>query len=275
MPTRLITIGGGTMARAILFGAVRQGLYAPTELLVVEPNADARGVFEGAAVRAVAGLDEVGPLLSAQPAPVVLLAVKPQSLEAVSKQWGGAGLRFGGVVISILAGTPSHKVRSALGGSARVVRAMPNTPARIGQGATAVSLGEGARAEDVELAVRLFAALGPVVEVVPEAHMDAVTALSGSGPAYLFYLAEAMLAAATDAGLDPRAADALTRQTLLGAAALLSQSPGETPEALRAAVTSKGGTTEAACRVLDDRRVKEALRDAVLRARDRGRELAG
>jgi pyrroline-5-carboxylate reductase len=275
MPTRLITIGGGTMAKAILFGAVRQGLYTTTDLLVVEPSADARGVFESQKVRAVGGLDEVGPLLASEPAPVVLLAVKPQSLEAVSKQWVGAGLRFGGVVISILAGTPSYKVRDALGGSARVVRAMPNTPARIGQGATAVSLGEGARADDAELAVKLFVALGPVVEVVPESHMDAVTALSGSGPAYLFYLAEAMLAAATDAGLDPRAADALTRQTLLGAAALLSQSPEEAPEALRAAVTSKGGTTEAACRVLDDRRVKEALRDAVLRARDRGRELAG
>ncbi len=275
MDTRFVVIGGGTMARAIILGCVAKGLHPAAAFLVIEPDAGARRGFEEVGVATAEEIGAASAAIGRNPPPMVLLAVKPQSLESVSAQWQAAGVKFDGIVVSILAGTPSAKVRAALGGGVRVIRAMPNTPARIGQGATAVALGDGARSGDEHAALALFAALGPVVEVVSESMMDVVTALSGSGPAYLFYLAEAMKAAAVEAGMDGGVADRLIRQTLVGAAGLLAESPGTPAEALRAAVTSKGGTTEAACNVLDQRGVGEAVRAAVIRARDRGRELGG
>lgn len=274
MPTRLITIGGGVMARAIVLGAIERRLFNAGETLVIEPSEAARKAFTRADVPTAPSLAHAQSAFAQEPAPLLLIAVKPQSLPEVAQQWASANLQFKGIAISVLAGTPTSKVHAALGGTARILRAMPNTPARIAQGATAIALGTGALPGDEAHAIDLFASLGPVVEIVPESHMDAVTALSGSGPAYLFYLAESMQRAATDAGMDAKVADRLIRQTLLGAAALLKASPDEPAEVFRAAVTSKGGTTEAACRLLDERNVHTAIRDAVLRARDRGRELA-
>jgi pyrroline-5-carboxylate reductase len=148
---------------------------------------------------------------------------------------------------------------------------MPNLPCSIGYGAAGLSLGVSTSQEDASLAHQLFSAIGIVTEVKEEL-MDAVTAVSGSGPAYLFFLAEAMIEGGVQSGLDQETADALVRQTLLGASALLLRDERSATE-LREAVTSKGGTTAAALQLLDERKVSKSIADAVVAARDRGREL--
>ena len=176
------------------------------------------------------------------------------------------------IVFSILAGVTTDRIADAIGHS-RIVRIMPNLPCSIGYGATGLSRGKSATDEDVASAKELFSQIGIVTEV-PEDLMDAVTAVSGSGPAYVFYLAEAMIAGGKQAGLDTEIADALARQTILGAAALLLQDERSAGE-LRDAVTSKGGTTAAALQVMDNQHMFDAIVEAVIAARNRGRELDG
>jgi pyrroline-5-carboxylate reductase len=272
MAVKLVVIGGGNMAQAIVRGGVDAGTLQAREVLVVEPDPAKRARFESRQVRAT---DRHAEALAELPVDrgVILLAVKPQVLREVADQVRHHPPGAGRLVISILAGTTTHSVSQALGGAA-VVRAMPNTAARIRQSITAISAGEHAREGDIAETERLLGALGPTVRI-DESLMDAFTALAGSGPAYLFYLAEAMAAAAVGIGFDAQTADRVTRQTLLGAASLLAGGDQESPGALRAAVTSKGGTTEAAIKVLDERRVTQAVVDAITRARDRGRELGG
>ncbi|MBX3363252.1 MAG: pyrroline-5-carboxylate reductase [Phycisphaeraceae bacterium] len=259
----IAVIGGGNMAHAIVEGAIGAGVLDADRVVVAEPDPSRRSAFAlgvASAREAIAWLDEQH--ADGQ----VLLAVKPQSLAGV-----GAELRGrcrGRVVISILAGTPGERVREAVGPGVRVVRAMPNTPARIGRGMTAVSLSAGARDGDEKFAVALFSGIGRVVDI-EEALMDAYTALAGSGPAYLFYLAEAMVRAGESMGFDSATSARIVRETLAGAALLYA---GVTEEAskLRADVTSRGGTTEAAIGVLNDSGVMQALEKAVIAARDRG-----
>ena len=278
---RVVVIGGGNMARAIIAGGA--GMDPPPAWRVVEPDVEKRHDLEKHGVPIAAG--SLGELVERIPGEldkgshaIVLLAVKPQMLPVVSREWAQAGITFDGVVISILAGTPTEKVRAALGGGpgvpgVRVVRAMPNLAAAVGHSATAICLGAGAGAGDDAFALQLFHGIGPVVERVDESLMDAVTALSGSGPAYVFYLAQAMIQGGVEAGLSHEVADRLVRQTLVGASESLSQASGRSPEALRAAVTSKGGTTEAAIALLEAAKVGRLLADAVIRGRDRGREI--
>jgi pyrroline-5-carboxylate reductase len=178
------------------------------------------------------------------------------------------------IVITILAGTPSGTVRSMLGGRGRIVRAMPNLPAGIRQGVTAVSRGAGAIEGDLRPAMELFGALGPLVVEIDESLMDAFTAIAGSGPAYVFYLAQAMAEAATKMGIDADVAGRIVAQTIAGAAAMLVDAHAD-PAELRVSVTSKGGTTEAAIGVLTERGAMGALVEAILAARDRGRKLSG
>lgn len=266
---RIAMIGGGTMGRAIVEGAIRAGVVGAREWLVVEPDAGKRRGFEALGVATVASGAELAGRIEA--GTQVMLAVKPQSLEAVAAEV--AQLEWDRVVISILAGTRSATIRAALGGHARVIRVMPNTPARIGMGATAVAIGTGARPGDEALAQTLFGAVGPVVERIDEELMDAFTAVAGSGPAYVFYLAEAMTAAAEELGFAPEVAARIVRQTITGAAGLLVQDGAPSARELRSAVTSRGGTTEAALRVLDECGVMGDFIRALRAARDRGREL--
>jgi len=177
----------------------------------------------------------------------------------------------GGVVWSILAGARSETVRERCGGRARVVRLMPNTPARIGKGCTALALGAGAEAGDALLAKRVFGAIGAVVEIAEE-QMDSFTAVAGSGPAYVFAMVEALAAAGERAGLGPEVAIAAARQTVIGAAGLMEET-GEDAAVLREAVTSKGGTTAAGLQGLTDAGFASALERGVLAARDRGAEM--
>lgn len=269
---KLAVIGAGAMASAILDGAFGAGLLSPAEVVVVEPDESRRSAMAARGCAIAQGSTPEAALRALAPGGVVLLATKPQSLADVARALGASPL-LRGVVISILAGARSERVREAFGGSARVVRVMPNTPARIGLGVSAIAMGAGAQAGDDAMALKLFGAVGEVVRV-EEAMMDAFTALAGSGPAYIFYLAEAMVQAGVEMGFDPRTADTVARAVIRGSAELLVRSPNERAAALRAAVTSKGGTTEAAIQSMERAGVGEAIVRAIAAARDRGAELS-
>lgn len=272
MPPHLVSLGGGNMARAIVLGVVASGTTPPGAWTVAEPDRAKWAPFAGAGV---ACLERATPS-NVPPGVPLLLAVKPQSLASVAHDLSGTAMDR--LVISILAGTSSAQIRDALRGAGagpRVVRVMPNTPAQIAQGCAALAPGPGATDQDLAMVRRLFGAVCPVVESIDESLMDAFTAVAGSGPAYLFLLAQAMRDGAGAIGFAPDSADRVVRQTLLGAAALFAREGAPDAESLRAAVTSKGGTTEAAIAVLEDAGVREAMVRALHAARDRGRELGG
>jgi len=256
-------IGGGKMAEAIMGGALDRGVLEPSAVLVAEPSAERRSVFEdfGTAVTPDAA-DCVG-------AGQIMLAVKPQVFPAIAEAIGP--LERSTVVVSIMAGTGSAAIRRALGEAARVVRVMPNTPCRVGAGMTAIALGAGAGSGDEVLARRLFEAVGAVAEVT-EDQMHVVTATSGSGPAYVMLLAEAMQQAAEQMGLPHGLARTLAEQTVHGAGVLLKES-GRHASDLRQAVTSPGGTTAAALEWMFERELPEIVVEAMMAARDRGMEL--
>ena len=206
---------------------------------------------------------------AATAADTVVLAVKPQVFPEV---WPDvqAALQPGALVISIMAGIPSARIEA--GRATRVVRVMPNTPALVGEGASGIAAGTHADGGDLQTAGALLEAVGTAV-IVKEKEIDAVTALSGSGPAYVFYLLESMLEAADQMGLKGEVSRELALATVIGAARLM-QETGDAPDALRARVTSKGGTTAAAVETLDRRQVKESVVAALLAAQARSRELA-
>jgi pyrroline-5-carboxylate reductase len=257
-------IGGGNMASALLGGLVEAGRPRDS-ILVVEPGETQRRLLDerfGVSARAVADGSLEG-------ADVVVWAVKPQVFLAAAapcKPYVGGALH-----LSVMAGIRSDAIAVATGAT-RVVRAMPNTPALIGRGIAGVFARAAVTADDRTLVESLLAPTGEIVWVAREDDLDAVTALSGSGPAYVFHLIEAMLAAGREMGLPQADAKRLAVQTLAGAAALAARS-GEPPETLRRNVTSPGGTTDAAMTVLEQRGVKEAFVAAILAARDRAREL--
>lgn len=265
----LVSIGGGNMASAIVLGAVERGALDASRVAVVDPNGEKRERFRAAGVMAMGGVDELP--RDAVSGAVVMLAVKPQMLVEAGRAVAALLDGRSGVVWSILAGAGSASVRDRCGGAARVVRLMPNTPARVGKGCTALALGAGAEPGDAELARRVFSAIGSVVEIA-EDRMDAFTALAGSGPAYVFAMVEALAAAGERAGLGAEVAMAAARQTVIGAAGLLEES-GEDAAVLREAVTSKGGTTAAGLSGLSEAGFADAVERAVLAARDRGAEL--
>jgi pyrroline-5-carboxylate reductase len=197
-----------------------------------------------------------------------VIAVKPADVETVGRALAEVGI---GRVLSIAAGVTLASLESWLGGSVAVIRAMPNTPALVGSGASAIAGGRHAAEDDVAWAREILEAVGTVV-TVPEAALDAVTGLSGSGPAYVFLLAEALIDAGVLVGLPRPVARDLTVQTLLGSARLLVDT-GDEPATLRAAVTSPGGTTAAGLRALEAAGVRNAVLDAVAAATARSREL--
>ncbi len=255
--TRLQIIGGGRMGEALVRGLVEQG-WSPVH--VVEPSVDRRDELAG-----IAGVTVSDTPLEAVDA---VVAVKPDVVAAVLPDLAAAGV---GRVLSIAAGVRTTTIEAGLPSGTPVVRAMPNTPALVGQGAAAIAPGSHAGDDDLEWAASVLGAVGLVVRV-DEADLDAVTGLSGSGPAYVFLLAEALVAAGIAQGLDPTVADALTRQTLLGAATLLSRT-GEDPAVLRRDVTSPGGTTAAGLAVFDEAGFVDVVLRVVAAATARSREL--
>ncbi|MBL8763852.1 MAG: pyrroline-5-carboxylate reductase [Phycisphaerae bacterium] len=266
--TELAVIGVGNMGAAIVRGVLSAGMFPAERIGLADPDPSrlepfrARGCCVGARAADVVRGSSSGGML--------LLAVKPQVFRLVAAEL--LGVRPSGTVISIMAGVSSASITSALK-TERVVRAMPNLAVSLGKGVTAVAPSGGTRESDIRSARGLFEPLGEVL-TCEERLMDAFTALAGSGPAYLFYLAEAMERAAVEMGFDRKVAGVIVRRTLSGAAALLDAGREDGPGALRARVTSKGGTTDVACRVMDEAGVASSIRDAIVAARDRGRELA-
>lgn len=261
MKARLVVVGGGKMGEALLSGVLRAGRYTPGQMAVVEAVAERRAQL-GAAHAGVRVTDTVP-----SGAEGVVIAVKPADVEEACGAIAGARpVR----VLSIAAGVPLARLEAWLGGLP-TVRAMPNTPALVGAGAAAIAPGSSAGPADLEWAEGVLGAVGLVVRVTEKA-LDAVTGLSGSGPAYVFLVAEALIDAGVHVGLDRATSAALARQTLLGSARLLEET-GDLPEALRAAVTSPGGTTAAGLRVLEQRAVRAAFLDAVVAATERSRQL--
>jgi pyrroline-5-carboxylate reductase len=262
---QLAVLGGGNMGKALAAGLVAGG-HDPAALVVAEVDADRRHVLE----QALTGVRVVpSPAWAVADAEAVVVAVKPADVADVLATALPA-LGPGTLVVSIAAGVTIDALEVAAPGRP-VVRAMPNTGALVGRGAAAIAGGSEAGEADLDAAERILGAVGTVVRV-PEPLLDAVTAVSGSGPAYVFLLAEAMIEAGVLTGLPRATADALVRQTLLGAAHLLADGT-EGPEALRAAVTSPGGTTAAALAALEAHGVRAAVLDAVQAATTRSREL--
>ena len=262
----ILLVGCGRMGGAMLSGWRERGL-APS--VAVDPASDATR-HAGADLVVVA--DAGGVPAGFRPAAVVL-AVKPQNAAATLPAYA----RFAGqsVFLSIMAGRTIAGIRALLGPDAAVVRAMPNTPAAVRQGVTVACPGPGVAAAQRALCDRLLQAIGVVAWAEREALLDPVTAVSGSGPAYVFLLAELLERAAVEQGIPPDLARLLARQTVAGSGALLAASP-EDAAALRRAVTSPGGTTEAALRVLmAEPAWPAALSLAVAAATVRSRELAG
>lgn len=273
LDTPILSIGAGNMAHAILQGAQTAGVLRSDQIAVLDPNPDRRALFE----TAFKTHDDATSWLSEQAGhrPLILLAVKPQMLrDALCPlvQILATASCPPCTWISILAGTRSDTLQSLVRSGDRVVRVMPNTPAQLGLGMTAIANDNHPNPTDLDLVRRLFLSVGKVTDI-PESLMDAFTAVAGSGPAYLFYLAEGMVRAAESIGFTPDQASLIVSQTILGSSQLLSRS-NETPAQLRAKVTSKNGTTHAATTTLDDQGVMDAIIAALTAARDRGRALA-
>ncbi len=260
-------IGAGNMAEAIARGVLTAGLFPPEQMICADPSAARRELFSQQ-LRIQAVEDSA---LVAGRAQALLLAVKPQKI-AESLAQIKPTLAAESLLISIVAAVSTRYIESNLSAPTRVVRVMPNTPVLVGAGASGLCKGARATDNDLAFARRIFGACGLALEV-PENLMNAVTSLSGSGPAYVFFLAEALSAAGVKMGLDQPTADSLARQTIIGAGQLLAQSPDSAAQRRRQ-VTSPGGFTEAAIHSLESQRFFEVIAAALAAAEERGRQLS-
>ncbi len=270
MSRTLLIVGGGKMGSALLGGLLSSGWFDPEQVAVAETSPARRAElaleFPGVEVvdAPVAGLlkDSSDRLAGA------VLAVKPDAAEGACRVLGAVGVTR---VLSIVAGIPSVRLETALGGQPVVVRAMPNTPALVRAGITALSAGSHATSADLAWAEGVMAAVGMVIRL-PERLLDPVTGLSGSGPAYFFLVAEALIEAGVQMGLPREVSHTLVVETMSGSAKLMAET-GEEPAVLRASVTSPAGTTAAGVRVLEARAVRSAFMEAVAAATERSRSL--
>ncbi|GIX30911.1 MAG: pyrroline-5-carboxylate reductase [Porticoccaceae bacterium] len=266
-PPLIAFVGGGNMAESLIGGLLARG-HPAERLRVADPAAERR---ERLAARGVPVQADNEPVLPG--ADWVVLAVKPQVVPAVARQIAPR-LESHTALVSIAAGVPTAAFARWFGPRRALVRAMPNTPALVGEGATALFANDAVTPAQRDQAEALFAAVGATCWVEEEAHLDAVTALSGSGPAYFFLLVEVLAQAGADLGLPAAVARQLAAQTLQGSAALLKRE-GVEPAELRRRVTSPGGTTERALAVLAEEGFAALVGRAVAAARERARELAG
>ena len=259
-------IGAGNMATALARGVIRAGVAEPGRVCASDVSPERRAGF----VKATGAVGLESNVEAVESSEMVVIAVKPQMVDEVL---GEVGKRFvrSQVVVSIAAGIGTGHIELFCGEPVGVVRVMPNTPALVGEGMTAIAPGRYATKEQLERVRGLFEAVGQVVEV-EEGQMEAVTAVSGSGPAYFFYMMECLAGGAIAEGLSPEVAWQLTRQTAVGAAVLADESE-ETVEELRRRVTSPGGTTEAAIGVMNEAGFRGIVQKAVQTAAKRAREL--
>jgi len=266
MSFELIVIGGGRMGSALVEGLLSAQWCAPEALAVIESAVEQRAVladrFAGVSVRASLELEHVGPETG------VVVSVKPDYAEGVARMAAACGVTR---VLSVVAGLSTARIEATFPVPVAVVRAMPNTPVLIRHGVSAIAGGSHVSAADLDWAESILGAVGTVVRV-SERNLDAVTGLSGSGPAYFYLVVEAMIEAGVHQGLSREMSRQLVVGTFEGSAALLAQS-GESPEELRAQVTSPGGTTAAGLRMLEGRAVRAAFLEAVAAAAERSRQL--
>ncbi len=266
MSFALVVIGGGRMGSALVEGLLSAEWCPPSQLALVENAAEQRAALEQrfpqVAVLASLELAHVGPETG------VVVSVKPDYAEGVARVAAVCGARR---LLSVVAGLSTARIEAAFNTPVAVVRAMPNTPVLIRQGVSAIAGGSQVTAGDLDWAESILGAVGRVVRV-SERNIDAVTGLSGSGPAYIFLVVEAMIEAGVHQGLSREVSRELVVGTLQGSAALLSAT-GESPEELRAQVTSPGGTTAAGLRMLEGRAVRAAFLEAVASAAERSRQL--
>jgi pyrroline-5-carboxylate reductase len=260
-------VGGGNMAGALIKGLLAGGLYQPEEMCASDVDAQKRSLL-----RRRFRIDVTGDNVAlARSAKAIVLAVKPQIIDEVLAQLREA-VTPATLFLSVAAGVNTARLEAGLGSGSRVLRVMPNTPALLGKGMSVLVRGRHATAADERLGLRLLRAVGQAVAVSDERLLDAVTGLSGSGPAYVYLFVEGLIAGGVNAGLPRPMATLLALQTLSGAAAML-QETGESPEALRAMVTSPGGTTLAGLSELHARGFKDAIAAAVVSATRRSEEL--
>lgn len=259
-PVPLLVVGGGNMGAALVGGLIDAGVYEPSSITVVEVIEARRDELRSS----FSGVTVVERVTAAEGA---VIAVKPPDVARATRDAVDAGARR---VVSIAAGVTLATLSEAAGPDVAVVRAMPNTPALVGLGASALAAGAGTSAEDLAWATSILGAVG-IVEHLDERQLDAFTGVAGSGPAYLFLVAEALIDAAVANGMARAVAERVVAQLLLGSAALLDQQ-GDAAR-LRANVTSPGGTTAAGLARLEERAVRSAFAAAVDAATARSREL--
>jgi pyrroline-5-carboxylate reductase len=265
---KIAFIGAGNMGEALIRGIIADGLYPPSAITASDPNEALREKLE----RELEINTTSDNRAAVRGANIVCLAIKPQVLDAVLEGIS-EDITEDHLLISILAGISTRRIEDTLGRQVRVVRVMPNTPALVQAGMAGISPGRYAGPDDLKTTVDIKKAVGDVLVVVEDL-IDAVTGVSGSGPAYLFYFVEVLARAGVKAGLSPEQSDFLARKTIIGAAKLLEET-NLTPEELRRKVTSPGGTTEAALKVFEKLGFEEIMEKAVRAARDRARELGG
>jgi pyrroline-5-carboxylate reductase len=263
----LAIIGAGNMAEAIARGVLKAKLIEPERMIAADVSAERRRLFqEELGISAVAENAE-----ATKGAKMILLSVKPQQMENALRALRPS-LSESTLIVSIAAGVGTEKIGSYLGtGAWRIVRAMPNTPMLVGEGMVALCGSPGVSKSDKASVRQLFEAAAEVIEV-QESQMDVVTAVSGSGPAYVFYLAEQMIRAGEALGLTAEQSRALSLRTIAGAAKMLTNS-AESPESLRKKVTSPNGTTQAAIEHMESQHVGQSIEAAIGAAAKRSREL--
>ena len=267
MTFELVVIGGGRMGSALVEGLLSANWCSRQDVAIVETAAEQRAHlgerFPGVTILSSLELGHISPSTG------VVLSVKPEYAEGVARVAAACGVQR---LLSVVAGLSTQRIEAAFVAPVAVVRSMPNTPVLIRKGVSAIAGGSHVTASDLDWAESVLGAVGSVVRV-SERHMDAVTGLSGSGPAYIFLVVEAMIEAGVHQGLSREVSRQLVVGTLEGSAALLTQT-GESPEALRAQVTSPAGTTAAGLRMLEGRAVRAAFLEAVAAAAERSRQLA-
>lgn len=265
----LVLVGAGKMGGAMMQGWLNAGI-APERIIALDPSPPA----EVQALMAAHGIRQNLPVSAISDAEVVLVAVKPQIMDQVLEPLQGLA-RSKPLVISVVAGKTIASLAKHFGADASIIRTIPNTPAAIGRGITAMAANPQVSASQLDLAEKLLAAIGEVVRVPAEEQIDWVTAVSGSGPAYVFWLTECLTEAAKKLGLAPDLAEQLARATVAGAGELMRQS-GIDASTLRKNVTSPNGTTHAALQVLmADNGLQPLMEKAVAAAARRSKELAG
>nr|WP_275588433.1 pyrroline-5-carboxylate reductase [Microlunatus panaciterrae] len=261
----MAVLGAGVMGETVLSGLLRAG-WTPDQIIATDRRPDRQlELHEAYGVRMVSNAE------AAAQADTIVVVVKPQDMRALLTEIAPV-LKPGALVVSLAAGVDIASIEAQLPEGTAVVRVMPNTPAQVDEGMAAISPGAHSEPHHLERVTEILSATGRVL-TVPESYQDAVTAISGSGPAYLFFVVEAMIEAGVHLGLPRDIATELVVQTMLGSAKLLRET-GEHPTVLRERVTSPGGTTAAAIRQLEDHKVRAAFIGAMEAARDRSRQLA-